>query len=69
MENLEDELRRARLRWFGHVRRREEAHILRRAVELVMARKRPKFGKTKEDLEAGSGGGPETFEYHGRYGI
>ena len=36
MENLEDRLRRARLRWLGHVRRREEGHIrvLRRAVEL-----------------------------------
>ena len=34
-------LRRARLRWFGHVRRREEGHILRRAVELEVAGKRP----------------------------
>ena len=34
VEDLEDRLRRARLRWFGHVRRREEGHILRRAVEL-----------------------------------
>ena len=24
--------------------------------------------KAQEDLEAGSGGGPETFEYQGRYG-
>ena len=43
MEDLEDRMRRARLRWFGHVRRREEGHIhvLRRAVELEMVGKRP----------------------------
>ena len=29
VEDLEDRLSRARLRWFGHVRRREEGHILR----------------------------------------
>ena len=26
VEDLEDRLRRARLRWFGHVKRREEGH-------------------------------------------
>ena len=41
MEDLEDRPRRARLRWFGHVRRREEGHILRRAVELKVVGKRP----------------------------
>ena len=40
VENLEDRLRRARLRWFRHVKRREEGHILRRAIELEMAGKR-----------------------------
>ena len=40
MEDLEDRLRRARLRWFGHVRRRDEGRILRRAVELEVAGKR-----------------------------
>ena len=41
-EDLEDRLRRARLRWFGHVRRREEGHIhvWRRAVELEVVGKR-----------------------------
>ena len=40
VEDLKDRLRRARLRWFGHVTRREEGHILRRAVELEVAGKR-----------------------------
>ena len=42
VEDLEDRLRRARLRWFGHVRRREEGHIhvWRRAVELEVVGKR-----------------------------
>ena len=34
MENLEHRLRKARLRWFGHVKRRNENKILRRAMEL-----------------------------------
>ena len=68
MEDLEDRLRRARLRWFGHVRRREEGHILRRTLELEVMGKRTS-GKAWGNLESGSEGGPETFEYQGRYGI
>ena len=34
MENRERRLRKTRLRWFGHVKRRDENSILRRAMEL-----------------------------------
>ena len=40
VEDLEDRLRRARLKWFGHVRRREKGQILRRTVELKVMGKR-----------------------------
>ena len=41
MEDLEDRLRRASLRWFGHVRREEgHIHVWRRAVELEVVGKR-----------------------------
>ena len=34
VENLEHKLRKMRLRWFCHVKRRDENSILRRAMEL-----------------------------------
>ena len=58
IEDITSRLRRGRLRWFGHVRRREEAHILRRAMDLELAGKRlvgrPKkswYNCVKEDLK------------------
>ena len=41
MENLEHRLRKMRLRWFGHVKRRDENSILRRAMELEVEGRRP----------------------------
>ena len=41
MENLEQRLRKMRLRWFGHVKRRDENSILRRAMEREMEGRRP----------------------------
>ena len=35
-------LRRSRLRWFGHVSRREEDHVLRRAMEMEVEGRRPR---------------------------
>ena len=32
VENLEHRLRKMKLRWFGHIKRREENSILRRAI-------------------------------------
>ena len=42
VEDLENRLRKARLRWFGHVRRREEGHlhVWTRAVKLEVVGKR-----------------------------
>ncbi len=40
LEGLEELLRKTRLRWFGHVRRREE-HILRRALNFEVEGRRP----------------------------
>ena len=41
VENLEHRLRKMRLRWFGHVKRRYENSILRRAMELEVEGRRP----------------------------
>ena len=45
VENLEPRLRKTRLRWFGHVKRRDDNSILRRVIELEVegrkAEKRP----------------------------
>ena len=34
VENLEHRLRKTRLKWFGHAKRRDENSILRRTMEL-----------------------------------
>ena len=39
-------------RWFGHVRRREEGHVLRSAVELEVVGKRP-FGRPRKTWRQG----------------
>ena len=41
MENLDHRLRKRRLRWFSHVKRRDENSILRRAMELEVEYRRP----------------------------
>ena len=41
VENLEHRLRKTRLRWFGHVKRRDENSTLRRAMELEVEGRRP----------------------------
>ncbi len=40
LEGLEEVLHKVRLRWFGHVRRREE-HVLKQAVNFEVEGKRP----------------------------
>ena len=47
VENLEHRLRKMRLRWFGHVKRRNENNILSRAMELKVEGKRP-VGRLKK---------------------
>ena len=47
MENLEHRLRKMRFRWFGHVKRRYENSILRRAMELLVEGRRP-VGRPKK---------------------
>ena len=41
VENLEHRLRKMRLRWFGHVKCRDENSILRRVMELEVEGRRP----------------------------
>ena len=41
MENPEHRLKKIRLGWFGHVKRRDENSILRRAMELEKKGRRP----------------------------
>ena len=47
MENLEHRLRKMRMKWFGHVKRRDENSILRRATELEVEGRRP-VGRPKK---------------------
>ena len=42
VENIIDVLRRSRLRWYGHVKRREDDHILRRALDMDVDGVRPR---------------------------
>ena len=42
VENIIDILRRSRLRWYGHVKRREDDHILRRALDMDVEGVRPR---------------------------
>ena len=42
VKDIKDVLRRSRLRWYGHVRRREDDHILRRASEMEVEGVRPR---------------------------
>ena len=41
VENLEHRLRKTRLKWFGHVKRKNENSILRRAMELEVEGRSP----------------------------
>ena len=47
MENLEHRIMKMRLRWFGHVKCRDENSILSRAMELEVEDRRP-VGRPKE---------------------
>lgn len=40
-EDVLSVLRRQRLRWYGHVKRKEEGHVLRRVAEVEVERRRP----------------------------
>ena len=48
VENLEHRLRKMRLRWFGHVKRRNENSILRRAMEPEVELCRKPVGRSKK---------------------
>mgnify|MGYP001793926713 CR=1 FL=1 len=48
VENLNLRLGKTRLRWFGHVRLRDENSILRRAMELEEVKGRRPVGKPKK---------------------
>ena len=47
VENLEHRLRKMRLRWLGHVKRRDESSILRRVMELEVEGRKP-VGRPKK---------------------
>ena len=47
VEDLKDRMRRTRLRWFGHVKRREENNILKRVYDLDIGGRRP-VGRPKK---------------------
>ena len=52
VENLEHRLRKTRLRWFGHLKLRDENSILSRVMELEMENKRP-VGRPKKAWSSG----------------
>ena len=64
VENLEHRLRKTRLRWFGHVKRRDENSILRRAMELEVEC-RP-VGRPKNIWSKSSGKRHEKVKRHGK---
>ena len=47
VKNLEHRLRKTRLRWFGHIKRRDESSILRRAMKLEVQGRR-RVGRPKK---------------------
>ena len=58
ISKLEDKLRNARLRWYGHIKRREKDYVGKRMMEMVVPgirkRKRPKrrwMDFVREDME------------------
>ena len=51
MENLEHILRKTRLKWFGHVKRRNENSILRRAIEMEVEH-HGRYGREQTSVEA-----------------
>ena len=55
MENLEHRLRKTILRWFGHVKCKNENSILRRAMELEVEGRRP-VGRPKKTPSVGKAG-------------
>ena len=47
------------VRWYGHVLRRDDGHILRKALEFEVKGKRKLYRMTKEDVEDASGEGEQ----------
>ncbi len=62
VKDIIEVLKRSRLRWYGHVRRREEDHILRRAAEMEVEGVRPR-GRPKKTWQV-----PEAGDFGGAFG-
>ena len=58
--------RKMRLRWFGHVKRRDENSILRRAMELEVENRRPVGRSKKTWSNIYSGRRHEEVKHHRR---
>ena len=69
VENLEHRLRKMRLRWFGHVKRRDENSILRRVMELVVEGRRPVGRPKKTWIKLVEEDKIEEAKHHRRYCI
>ena len=42
VENIEEKIREARLRWYGHMRRREDSYVGRKVLDMEVSGKRPR---------------------------
>ena len=42
VENIEEKIREAKLRWYGHVRRREDSYVGRKVLDMEVSGKRPR---------------------------
>jgi hypothetical protein len=42
MEEIQNQIKRSRLRWFGHVKRMDQHRISERLLEMKMSRRRPR---------------------------
>ena len=61
-------MRRRRLEWFGHVKRRDETENIRAVVELKMEGKRPRGRPTKVEMEGYDQEGHDGVEHQGGMG-
>ena len=66
VENLKHRLRKTELRWFGHVKCRDENSILRRAMELEVEGRRP-VGRPKKTLSKVVEENMTEVEHHRRH--
>ena len=57
IERLEMKMREGRLRWYGHVIRRDQEYVARRVIEMELPEKRKRGGAKRRFLDVSEGDG------------